>query len=56
MKQSTTNNNEKQLKARVQNIEKSYETLKMKCTQLEDENKNLIEQNKKLEEAAIKQK
>ena len=44
------------MKARVQNVERSYEALKLKCGMIEDERARLEEANKKLLEDLSKQK
>jgi len=43
-----------QLKARVANVERSYEALKQKCQQLEGERSRLEENNIKLSEEATR--
>jgi len=40
------------LKARVHNLEKSYEAVKQKCTMIEEEKTKVEENNKKLIEEA----
>ncbi|CDW72779.1 UNKNOWN [Stylonychia lemnae] len=49
-KQSQGQNSEKLLKARIQNLEKSYEQIKLKCSIIEEEKLKLEENNKKLSE------
>jgi hypothetical protein len=44
------------LRARVQNVERSYEALKVKCGMIEEERARLEEANKKLLEDLSKQK
>jgi predicted nuclease with TOPRIM domain len=39
---------EKQLKARISNLEKSYEVVRVKCNTLEEERGKLENENKKL--------
>lgn len=45
-----------QMKARVQNVERSYEALKLKCGMIEEERARLEEANKKLLEDLTKQR
>ena len=44
------------LRARVQNVERSYEALKIKCGMVEEDRARLEEANKKLLEDLSKQK